>query len=95
MNNDDWIKRAACKGFDTSVFFNKDQASFAAARAICRSCPVVDTCAEYALADPHLVGFWGGMTPRERSMVRRSRVAQRDTDRAANEAQKSGHDLPT
>jgi hypothetical protein len=42
--------------------------------AICEVCPVRQECLEAALADPVLVGLWGGTTDAERRELRR-RVA--------------------
>lgn len=35
------------------------------AKAVCRTCPVVDSCADYALRND-VYGVWGAMTRRER-----------------------------
>ena len=43
------------------------------AKALCASCPVKFLCAEYAIADDVRYGVWGGLTPSERSAVRRER----------------------
>lgn len=43
---------------------------------LCRGCPVLSQCAEWALANPQLsaYGVWGGMTARQRASVRRRRT---------------------
>ncbi|MDX6229749.1 MAG: WhiB family transcriptional regulator, redox-sensing transcriptional regulator [Frankiales bacterium] len=45
------------------------------ARQLCAACPVVQTCAEYAIRirEPH--GIWGGMNELERRRVIRRRQA--------------------
>ena len=44
-----------------------------AARAICRECPLLNECAEWAINRPSLIGVWGATTPRERKDIRRRR----------------------
>ncbi len=43
-----------------------------AARAVCTGCPAREPCLAYALANPELVGIWGGTTNRERRLARRA-----------------------
>jgi WhiB family redox-sensing transcriptional regulator len=61
-----WTARAACRGANTAVFFATDEFSLAAARRLCRRCPVRRECAAYALARPDVTGVWGGLTDAER-----------------------------
>jgi WhiB family redox-sensing transcriptional regulator len=61
-----WADRAACRNADTELFFATDDISVAAARRLCRPCPVRAQCADYALCLPDLTGIWGGMTETER-----------------------------
>jgi WhiB family redox-sensing transcriptional regulator len=42
-----------------------------AAKAVCATCLVRAECLATALADPNLVGIWGGATTRERQTLRR------------------------
>lgn len=37
---------------------------------LCKACPVQKECLSYAIANPELVGIWGGLTSRERSRLR-------------------------
>ena len=41
----------------------------AAAKRVCRRCPVVQDCAAYALASGERYGVWGGMTEAERARI--------------------------
>lgn len=72
-----WRTSAACAGTDSDVFFPsaatvRARGGFREARRICAGCTVVAECLEDALSDRHdLFGFRGGMTPEERSRVRR------------------------
>lgn len=69
-----WMAAAACIGHDPELWFpgTGDQiAATAAAKAVCRDCPVAEPCLTAALADPHLQGVWGGLTQPERRGNRR------------------------
>jgi len=69
-----WQVRAACRGPQASVFFpppqfeRKDEklSREEQAKAICRTCPVIESCLAYALRirEPH--GIWGGLNELER-----------------------------
>lgn len=43
------------------------------AAALCDGCPVLTECLGYALANPTLVGIWGGTTPQQRRDIRKER----------------------
>ena len=43
------------------------------AKQICASCPYQIRCAEWAIVKGETLGIWGGLTPRERSDIRRAR----------------------
>jgi len=65
---------AACHGYPTDFFYaeNGDVAGYEEAKVICASCPIKETCAEYALgAEEH--GFWGGLSSRARQRIRKHR----------------------
>lgn len=47
----------------------------AEAKAVCRECPIAETCLKWALGKPELDGIWGATTPMERRRLRRFRVA--------------------
>lgn len=71
-----WDALAACKGLSSELFFPRDDAAIAAAKAVCAACPVEDACLEHALAAREKEGIWGGATERERrSIIRRRRRA--------------------
>ena len=75
----DWQDRAACAGADTDRFFPWGGKTPADLVALCRSCPVVEACREYALARDWITGVWGGTTWNERDRIRRERRAARAT----------------
>ena len=64
----DWRNEAACRGKDVSLFFPDGQGGPgpAAARRICRSCPVRDECYTYANEAPELEGIWAGYSTASR-----------------------------
>ena len=72
-----WQYRAACKGPQSELFFAPNHLERkedrlereSAAKAICRSCPVLVECREYALTvrEPH--GIWGGLNEYERRQL--------------------------
>lgn len=66
-----WMARAACRGQGPAAFFPSRGETPGAAREVCAGCPVQVECFDHAMADPDLDGCWGGMTARERAVLRR------------------------
>lgn len=68
----DWMDAAACRDGDPDMWFPapSDEIATEAARAVCRACPVVTTCRDYAIPQPGLEGIWGGLTPDQRQQIR-------------------------
>lgn len=79
----DWRSRAACLTEDPELFFpigNTGPAlvQIEEAKAICRQCPVIDTCLKWAMETSQDAGVWGGMSEDERrSLKRRNARARR------------------
>jgi len=77
-----WMKRAACRGMDTTLFFGSNdgeteeqrEAREREAKAICNECPVATDCLEFALTTKQKYGIWGGLNERERTSELRRRV---------------------
>jgi hypothetical protein len=69
-----WHLDAACRGMGHGAFVRSEKADYGPTRELCEGCPVRQQCLEAALADPDIVGLWGGTTERERREMRR-RVA--------------------
>jgi hypothetical protein len=63
----------ACQD-DPDIFFPEtgDYFEIKAAKSLCRQCPIIDLCGEYAIRFNVTDGIWGGFTPSER---RRERVS--------------------
>jgi WhiB family redox-sensing transcriptional regulator len=64
-----WTNKASCKGLTHLMFpkEHKDITYIKQARLICKTCPVIEQCLDYALefpaADMH--GVWAGLTSRQ------------------------------
>jgi WhiB family redox-sensing transcriptional regulator len=74
-----WFEAAACRG-RTDLFYAPDHereedrtARHERARAICRGCPVVDECLEFALSTNQRYGIWGALTSKQRFNLKRRR----------------------
>ena len=88
----DWRDEAACSSSaDTSLFFPVGVTGLAElqiddAKAVCRSCPVRETCLEFAITTNQEYGVWGGTGEDERRDLRR---AWRAEHRATREAMRA------
>jgi len=72
----EWQLQGSCRETDAALFFHPERERGpsrrrrdAAAKAVCRRCPVVQQCRAHALATPEAYGVWGGLTEEERAMV--------------------------
>jgi hypothetical protein len=63
----EWQADAACRGVSPSLFVDGTPAK---AKRYCQICPVVVECFDEAMANPQLLGVWGGTTTRERHIKR-------------------------
>jgi WhiB family redox-sensing transcriptional regulator len=68
-----WREDAACRDLDTAIFFPETDDDVAAAKAVCATCPVRESCLEFALVTRQDDGVWGGLDENERRRVRRRR----------------------
>ena len=75
-----WAGEALCAQTDPDLWFPEEPTSSyttvdgtreATAKSICKRCPCLVECREYAMADPRLDGTWGALTSRERDDLRR------------------------
>jgi WhiB family redox-sensing transcriptional regulator len=75
-----WMDAAVCRqpGADPDLWFpaDNDADGWDAAAAACDRCPVRARCLARALALGEVThGVWGGLTPRQRRRMQRSRAA--------------------
>ncbi len=78
-----WELQARCRGRDATLFFGPNRfepkrerlARETAAKEICRDCPALEACREYALGQEEIYGVWGGMGEADR----RTALARRQT----------------
>lgn len=95
----DWRQRAACATVDPELFFPTAvdgpvlAEQEAAAKAVCRTCPVRAECRRWALAAlPH--GIAGGLTEDERAAVRRGRARAAAAREIGTDGSRGGHRAP-
>ncbi|MFN2506809.1 MAG: WhiB family transcriptional regulator [Acidimicrobiales bacterium] len=78
----DWRERASCRLTNPDLFFPAGGTGVAieqieAAKAICQTCPVPDSCLQFALETNQEAGIWGGTTEDQRRRLRRAWLADR------------------
>ncbi|MFJ1796543.1 WhiB family transcriptional regulator [Kitasatospora griseola] len=78
----DWRHRAVCREEDPELFFpigNTGPAllQIEEAKAVCRRCPVMETCLQWALTTGEDAGVWGGMSEDERRAMKRRAARNR------------------
>lgn len=69
-----WQDQGNCLGVDPDLFFPERGASTREAKEVCRGCVVRKDCLEYALVGGEKFGIWGGLSERERKLLRRRRA---------------------
>jgi WhiB family transcriptional regulator, redox-sensing transcriptional regulator len=77
----DWRYEAECRKVDPDLFFPVGTKGPALkqteeAKAICRTCGVLDQCLKWALDTDQDAGVWGGMSEDERRALKRRRTIQ-------------------
>ncbi|WP_437049152.1 WhiB family transcriptional regulator [Streptomyces sp. enrichment culture] len=68
----DWQEEALCAQTGGDFFFPEPGSSVREAKRICALCPIRPACLDYALANDERFGVWGGLSERERLMLRRA-----------------------
>ncbi|MER5915517.1 WhiB family transcriptional regulator [Streptomyces sp. NPDC001982] len=73
----DWRERAICWGADPDLFFPVGNSSSGptliqtdGAKAVCRRCPVMRECLQWAIEVDPVEGVWGGTTEQERRVMK-------------------------
>lgn len=69
----DWLATGPCKA-DPDAMFATSAAGIKAAKDICRHCPAIDRCLQWALETGEEFGVWGGLSEKERQALRRRAV---------------------
>lgn len=78
-DNTDWMSAGACRhpDIDPDTFFadgrGTDVHCYDEARRICNGCPVREECLSYAFRHSIVHGVWGGLSPRERRQLAKTR----------------------
>ncbi|KMS74212.1 WhiB family transcriptional regulator [Streptomyces viridochromogenes] len=78
----DWRMDAVCSKEDPELFFpigNTGPAllQIEEAKAVCRRCPVMDQCLQWALESGQDSGVWGGLSEDERRAMKRRAARNR------------------
>lgn len=68
-----WMSDGNCRLHPPATFFPSDGVGVDKARKICRDCPVMTRCLEYALEERIDHGVWGGCSERERRRILKTR----------------------
>lgn len=82
MSDNDWVRGAVCRDEDPELFHpvgNTGPAKCQAeeAKAVCRRCPVMEACRQWAFESGPEHGVLGGMSEDERRTVKRRHARQR------------------
>ncbi|MEI8050248.1 MAG: WhiB family transcriptional regulator [Actinomycetes bacterium] len=72
----EWMEQGKCREVAPDTFFPSDGLGVIKAQRICASCPVQNSCLEYALENHIDHGVWGGRSERERRRILRARRKQ-------------------
>lgn len=78
----DWRHRAVCREEDPELFFpigNTGPAllQIEEAKSVCRRCPVIEQCLQWALESGQNEGVWGGLSEDERRAMKRRAARNR------------------
>ena len=85
MRGESWKTEARCLGSDPDMWFatDGDGSLVAKAKQVCRSCPVLRECREYAVSNGIRYGVWGGLAERELRAAVSQRLQTGQVRRAA------------
>lgn len=56
-----WYTDGLCRNVDANLFFPERGASTRSAKALCRTCPVVEDCLDFFVRHGQEFGVWGGV----------------------------------
>lgn len=75
-----WQNKANCRGVNPTLFYPERGVSTSEAKAVCSGCEVKEECLEFAVESGEKFGIWGGLSERERRVIRRQRRLQAKQD---------------
>lgn len=70
---ENWQARGNCVGVDPDLFFPEKGEPAGDAKAVCATCVVRAECLAFALEHNERFGIWGGLSVKERRVIRRAR----------------------
>jgi WhiB family redox-sensing transcriptional regulator len=80
----EWQEDSLCREYPNIIFFGDEgeselekQGREARAKSICKQCPVLEPCLEFAMETNQKYGIWGGLTAKERASLKRRRARAR------------------
>ncbi|MEU0950303.1 WhiB family transcriptional regulator [Streptomyces canus] len=78
----DWRHNAVCKDEDPELFFpigntGPSLLQIEEAKAVCRRCPVMEQCLQWAFESGQDSGVWGGLSEDERRSMKRRAARNR------------------
>ena len=88
MSRGPWeFEEPLCAEVGVEIFYTDDKdekklesmSTYAMANSICKKCPHKNECAEWAIKH-ELFGFWGGLSPKDRTNIRRDKRMQVSLD---------------
>lgn len=72
----EWQEKAKCREVDPELFYlpyglrqNNKQKRINEAKAVCKQCPVISECLQFALSTEEPFGVWGGTSPEDRKRI--------------------------
>lgn len=82
-----WQDDAECKGKPVEIFLPSKRISgsfYDEAKQICDGCSVKAECLDFALSNGEDIGVWGGMSPRQRFILKRALYHKTERERYDN-----------
>lgn len=76
-----WCTKAKCKDMQTRDFYPGRGESTFHIKTICRGCPVVKPCLEFAMRNREKFGVWGATSERERRKMRSAQQHNKRNDK--------------
>jgi len=67
--NETWYKDGLCLSQEQDIFFPERGASTRKAKAICRTCPVIEDCLDFFVRHEQEYGIWGGVLQNSRRIL--------------------------